>query len=86
MEELAEGLVRATLKGVDPYRLTLKRLEGIEGEWRVLAVGKASPGMARAAREALGERLTKGILIYLSQEEVEGFEKGASGEGFEDFG
>ncbi len=74
MEELAEGLVRATLEGVDPYRLTLKMLEGIEGEWHVLAVGKASPGMARAAREALGERLLKGILIYLSQEEVEAFE------------
>ncbi len=74
MKDLAVGLVERVIRGIDPYRLTQARLQGISGVWHALAVGKASPGMARAAREALGERLVEGVLIYLSQETVEGFE------------
>ena len=62
------------MRWIDPRRLTLGALRGLGGAWRAVAVGKAAPGMAKAAAEALGDRLQGGILIYLSQVSVPKFE------------
>jgi hydroxypyruvate reductase len=60
--------VSAALAAVEARRVTLRALQALRHELqgvqriRVVAVGKAAVGMARAATEALGERLVSGLL------------------------
>jgi hydroxypyruvate reductase len=61
----ALAILQAAIRAVQPERAVAGHLRGLpaSGRYVVLAVGKAAWGMARAAREALGERILRGIVI-----------------------
>lgn len=61
-----ERLFRVALAAVDPERLTREALQGARGPATVVALGKAAPGMCRAAAAALGE--VGGICVTESHE------------------
>ncbi len=67
------------LQAVNPARVTREALTDIDlggGRVIVLAIGKAAVPMARAAREVLGSRISRGLIVTKSGqlgEEVEGF-------------
>ncbi|HEY0069621.1 MAG TPA: glycerate kinase [Chloroflexia bacterium] len=61
-------VLRAALEAADPYRAVLTSLRGrdftsVAGGIYVLGAGKAGAAMSRAAEEALGERITGGLVI-----------------------
>lgn len=61
----AQAVLQAAVRAVRPDRAVAGHLRGLPAATRyiALAVGKAAWGMARAAREILGERIQRGIVI-----------------------
>lgn len=59
------GCLEAALAAVDARACTGNALtsESLQGEWRVIAIGKAAGSMARGALEVLGERVTGAIVV-----------------------
>jgi hydroxypyruvate reductase len=62
------AMVSSALAAIDARRLTLRALQSLSQEFapgtgvRVVAIGKAATGMARAASEFLGDRLRAGVV------------------------
>ena len=72
-------VLQAAIRAVQPDAAVAAHLRKLppEGRFLALAVGKAAWGMARAAREALGDRILQGIVITKyghSGGPLEGFE------------
>ncbi|HKJ09630.1 MAG TPA: DUF4147 domain-containing protein [Gammaproteobacteria bacterium] len=63
--DLAESLYRAALAAADGRQRTVEwlRRHPMEGPVWAVAVGKAAAAMAEGAREALGSRLRRGLLV-----------------------
>ncbi|MGI9665542.1 MAG: glycerate kinase type-2 family protein [Acidimicrobiia bacterium] len=55
----------AAVRACDPEAATMRALKtrSLRGSVRVIAIGKASPGMARGATEVLGEQIVGGVVV-----------------------
>jgi glycerate 2-kinase len=69
------AIVSAALAAVEARRVTLRALRSLSDEldrvrsFHVVAAGKAAAGMARAASEALGDRIVAGIVTTVTLDE-----------------
>ncbi len=64
-KEILLGCFRAALDAVDARRAVSRQLERerLDGEWQVLAIGKAAGSMTLGALEVLGERLRQALVV-----------------------
>ena len=59
----ADFIINRTLKEINPHKAVQDALRGYSGNAYIFAIGKASWTMAKAAKEALGERALGGAVI-----------------------
>ncbi|HSQ69831.1 MAG TPA: DUF4147 domain-containing protein [Steroidobacteraceae bacterium] len=64
-KELLLGCFRAALDAVDARRAVVRQLarERLEGDWRVIAIGKAAGSMTQGALEGLGGRVRQALVV-----------------------
>ena len=65
MRSQADQIVAASIRAVQPDDAVARALEGVEFPGRVLlvAAGKAAWQMAKAARDCLGDRIDRGVVV-----------------------